>query len=350
MRVSHRYRRIFRYLLVCLMVACTPAREESYQFRVMSFGTWIDVTLYDASPAQIERLRERIKNDLNTMHHAWHAWRPGTLQNVNAQLATLKPFEVSPEILALIKQSKQLSERSEGLFDPAISKLIRLWGFHSDTPSDERKPPDPSMIQQLLAKHPSMADIDIHGTSVQSRNTEVCLDWGGYAKGYGLDRLMEVIRSEGVKHALVNAGGDLYAMGRHGDRPWRVAIRDPRGEGVIASLDLLDGERIFTSGDYERSFIYQGKRYHHIIDPRTGYPAEGAMATTVVHQGDGAEAEASAMALLIAGSKDWQRIAKRMGMRYVLLIDQEGVLHMNEAMKARLMFPEGNTRKMIIVK
>ena len=115
-----------------------------------------------------------------------------------------------------------------------------------------------------------------------STNPAVQLDLGGYAKGYALDVAAAILQAHGVKNALVNIGGNVIALGTHGDRPWRVGIQHPRKPGTLATLDLHDGEAIGTSGDYQRYFELDGKRYCHLIDPRTGHPAHGMQSVTVL--------------------------------------------------------------------
>jgi len=122
-----------------------------------------------------------------------------------------------------------------------------------------------------------MSDIHIDGTLVESHNSDVQLSLGAFAKGYAIDLAMEYLQSQGIENAVINAGGDLRVIGQHGERPWRIGIRHPREDGMIAWLDAEANESIFTSGDYERFYMHDGKRYHHTRDPRTGYHATGAI-------------------------------------------------------------------------
>jgi len=255
---------------------------------------------------------------------------------INGLLQTGIPFSVAPSTLPLIQRAQELSVASNGLFNPAIGKLIKLWGFQDDIRENEI-PPDNDKILELVNQHPAMSDIIINGITLQGKNPAVSLDFGAFAKGYGVDVGIKHLRDLGIHNAIINAGGDLRAIGKRGHRPWRIGIRDPRKEGVIASIDMGEDESIFTSGDYERFFEYEGKRYHHIIDPRTGYPAEHTRSVTVIHT-NGAEADAAATALFVAGPKEWHTIAKALNIKYVMLIDNNGVVHMNPAMAKRIQF------------
>jgi thiamine biosynthesis lipoprotein len=145
------------------------------------------------------------------------------------------------------------------------------------------------------------------------------------------------LQEAGIQHAVVNAGGDLRAIGQHGSRPWRVGIRHPRQEGILASVETSPDESIFTSGDYERYFDWQGKRYGHIIDPRTGYPAEGLSSVTVF--ADQADlADAAATALFVAGPKDWLPVARAMGVKGVMLVDEQGTVQITPGIRNRIHF------------
>ena len=192
-----------------------------------------------------------------------------------------------------------------------------------------------------------MTDIESKGITIHSRNPDVMLNFGAIAKGYAIDKSIERLKELNINNAIINAGGDLHAIGTHGDRPWAIGIRNPRKEGIIASLKIQNDESVFTSGDYERYFEFNGKRYHHIIDPRTGYPSAGTTSVTVIHS-DSSIADAASTALFIAGKDHWYAIAKEIGIKYVMLIDSEGNAYMNPAMKARIHFESETPPKIIL--
>ena len=314
----------------------TPAVKE-FNETVYTFGTLVEVTMINAEEDHATAAYNAILDDFSYMHTTWHAWKPNALARMNALLQTGASFSLAPSILPLITSAQTLSVQSEGLFNPTIGQLVKLWGFHSDERDEDTPPPMDDELSQLLSHAPSMSDIIIDGLSMHGKNKNIQLDFGGFAKGYAVDVAIEHLRELGIKNAIINAGGDLRAIGRHGDRPWHIGIRHPRQEGVFAAIDIEGDESVFTSGDYERFFENGGKRYHHIIDPRTGKPANQTRSVTVVHS-NGATADAAATALFVAGPKNWHRIAKSMGIKYVMLIDQQGRMHMNPAMAKRIRF------------
>ncbi len=144
----------------------------------------------------------------------------------------------------------------------------------------------PPRWAKLVAAKPSIADLTFKGRVVTAKNPAVALDFGGYLKGVALDRAAAIFKARGIGNALINIGGNVLALGKKGDQPWRVGIRHPRpeqaGGAPLATLELRDGEAIGTSGDYQRFFELDGRRYCHLIDPRSGAPATGTQALTVL--------------------------------------------------------------------
>jgi thiamine biosynthesis lipoprotein len=179
---------------------------------------------------------------------------------------------------------------------------------------------------------------------VRSNNKAAQLDLGGYAKGYALDRAAVILRKQGIHNALVNIGGNVLALGQRGKRPWRVGLQHPRKPGALAALELHDGEAIGTSGDYQRYFELDGKRYCHLIDPRSGYPAQGVQAATVLTRGPraGVLSDAVSKPLFIAGVDGWRVAAAQMNLHEAMLVDGQGNIHLTAALQKRLEFTDKN--------
>lgn len=315
---------------------------------LLLFGTFVEVTILDADAATAKQAMEKIKHDLEYLHYALHPWKSGPMGRTNQLLAVAGKFTANPSVIPAIKQAKALEQESLGYFNPALGRLIELWGFHDEF-GPEGPPPEAEAIQELVDQQPSMQSLRIDGVRIDNTNPAVQLDFGGFAKGYALDQAMQTLKQLGIENAIVNAGGDLNVIGRHGDRPWHIGIRHPRQrDAVIASIDVHDGESVYTSGDYERFFEYDGKRYHHLLDPRTGYPAMHTTSVTVIDT-QGAHADAAATALFIAGPEAWQRVARAMSLEFVMLIDSKGTVHLTDKMKARLRF-EVDTPNLEVVK
>jgi thiamine biosynthesis lipoprotein len=333
-------------LLLLLFAACSRT-PQSETVEIYVFGTLATITVWDAEPAARDAAIAEITQTFQQMHHEWHAWKPGPLVDINREIAAGEQgIGVLPSIASLISRSQQLYRQSDGLFNPAIGGLLNLWGFQGDD-RPNGPPPDKGAIARWVAAAPGMDDITLIDGTLSSSNKTVQLDFGAFAKGVAVDRAIEILRSHGVDNAIVNAGGDLRAIGSKGDTPWRVGIRHPQGKGVLAALVVKGDESIYTSGNYERYHEYEGVHYAHILDPRTGMPVSGITSVTVIHE-NGGIADAAATALVVAGVKDWHRIARQMGIHYAMLVDDAGTVYMNPAMQQRIEFT-GETPANIVV-
>jgi thiamine biosynthesis lipoprotein len=329
---------------VCLFLACLGLaaclREPNVQrAEFFVFGTVLDVSVQGVDRATANRAFAELQRDFQAMHRDWHAWEPGMLTRVNEAFAAGRSATANADIVELIRRSQQLETLSGGRLNPAIGALIGLWGFHTSDYPILGPPPPAEAIERLVERNPSSSDIRIDGLTLSSTNPAVQLDFGGIAKGYAVDRACERLIALGVGNAIVNAGGDLRAMGNHGDRPWRVAIRDPRG-GIIGSLETGADEAVFTSGNYERFRQHGAERYPHILDPRTGWPVQALSSVTVVAS-EGVLADAAATALTVAGPDEWIEVARALGLEQVLLVDAEGRAFLTPAMQRRVALVEG---------
>ena len=329
------WRGVFVAWLALAAVACSRP-PAPYEERILIFGTLVDLTIRGEEEAKAREAAAVLGRRFQEQHREWHAWEPSALTALNAAIARGESHTVPDHLLPLLRQSQSLDRESGGLFNPAIGGLIALWGFHSDE-RPNGPPPTPESIEAWRASTPSMADLTIDGNRVTSANPKVQLDLGGFAKGYAVDRAIEALRGMGIRNAIVNAGGDLRAIGDKQGEPWRVGVRHPQGTGVLAAIEVSGDESVFTSGNYERYNEHEGVRYAHILDPRTGRPVEGITSVTVIHD-NGAEADAAATALVVAGAERWWETARAMGIRYAMVVEESGTVHLNPAMRERVTF------------
>jgi len=331
--------------LALFFAAC--GKEPFYHEQAYVFGTQVDVSVYGEDEGKARQATAGVMHEFQRLHDMLHAWKPSELSELNAAIARGQSKQVSPELAAMLRDAAQVSAQSGGLFNPAIGGLIQAWGFQAD--DFKAVLPDERKIAALVKANPRMSDLVIRGQEVSSTNRAVKLDLGGYAKGYALDRAAQILKQQGIRNALINIGGNVMALGTHGRRPWRVGIQHPRRPGPIATLELHDGDAIGTSGDYQRYFELDGKRYCHIIDPRNGYPVQGVEAVTILTRGShaGLLSDAASKPLFIMGVKDWQAAARRMQLDDAMLIDGQGMVHLTEAMQKRLEFIDPSTPRQI---
>lgn len=326
-------------LLLCLFLAACAPQKEAYKRQFFSLGTLVEVSLWDVDDERAAEAVRRVEAVMNDAHVRWHAWEPSEITRLNEAIAEGRSLAVSPATATALTRARELAAASGQRFNPAIGGLIALWGFQSDDPP-HGPPPAQEAIDALLAAAPDMDALWIDGLRVGSDNPEVRLDLGAFAKGYAVDLAIAALRELGIENAIVNAGGDLRAIGSHGKRPWRIGIRQPadRSEGgILASVETRGDEAVFTSGNYERFFYFEGRRYHHILDPRDGFPAQHAVSVTVIGS-EGAATDAAVTALFVAGPAHWLEVAQNMGVTQAMLIDADMKIHMTPEMARRVQF------------
>ena len=331
------------FLLLLSFSGCDRDKEHSANLFV--FGTIVEIKVWGASREQAGRAFSEIQQMFGEMHRDWHAWEPGLLVEINQAFANGVTVTADPEIVEMIRVSQWAEEQSGGCFNPAIGGLVALWGFHTSDYPIIGPPPGQAEIDRILSHRPSTRDIQVDGLQLSSDNPFVQLDFGGIAKGYAVDLAVGRLRELGIGSAIVNAGGDLRAFGRHGERPWRVAVRRPGG-GTVGSVEVRGDEALFTSGNYERFRQDEQERYPHILDPRTGRPVRDVASATVISD-KGSVADAAATALIVAGLEGWAAVARSMGLDQVLIIDSAGRVYLTPAMESRVQFSDDPERTVV---
>ena len=325
-------------LFFSFFIASCSKPEPIYNTQSYVFGTLVDISIYGESEQQSREISSQINREFQQLHNRLHAWRPSEILNLNHAFSKGQtPVSIKPDIAAMIKYATAYSLQSNGLFNPAIGGLIESWGFHHD----EFKPVDvdKNKIAGLVTANPKMTDIVIENNKIYSTNSSVQLDLGGYAKGYALDLGLKILKANGVKNALINIGGNIIALGKHGNKPWRVGIQHPRQPNAIATLDLESGWAIGTSGDYQRYFELAGKRYCHIIDPTTGYPVQGMQAVTVLippQVNAGVISDVASKPIFISKPENRAAAAKAMQVENFMVIESPTSIYLSPAMAKRI--------------
>ncbi len=243
---------------------------------------------------------------------------------------TLEPVEVGPQFLELFALGQRISAETRGAFHMGLGGLIKLWDLGSVSP----RVPSEAEIKQVLPASTDTLTV-INTNRVRRLSPAVQLDLGGIAKGFAVDRALEVLASAGLESASINAGGDIGLLGGHGERPWRIGIQHPREAGELLATIDLKGEAIVTSGDYERAFMLNGVRYHHIFDPQTGYPARNCQSVSVVAQSV-AEADALATAAFVLGPEEGLRMLEEVSGVEGLIVAADGTIETTSGLKDQI--------------
>jgi thiamine biosynthesis lipoprotein len=274
-------------VLACLAAAPGTTGSEPHAFRREGqvMGTIVTFTAWTADEDTAERAFEKAMGELQRMDRLMTDWKregqpESDVVRIN-EAAGKHAVKVSPDTLAVIAASLDMSRRSEGTFDITFAAMRGLWKFDEDL--EKRVPPKDQIEQRKKLINWKDVVVDAKATTVKLRRQGMRLGLGGIAKGYAVDRAAAILREAGLKDFMVQAGGDLYVAGDKRGKPWMVGIKDPRGtarDQYFAVAPIRD-HAFSTAGDYERSFVQNGKRYHHIIDPRTGYPATASRSVTI---------------------------------------------------------------------
>lgn len=231
-----------------------------------------------------------------------------------------------PEVVALIAQAVEVSRLSAGAFDITVFPLVELWGFYGAA----SRQPAPGEIAAALRKI-GWQNIVIANGRVTKKNAELKIDLGAIAKGYAVGAAAEALRANNIHDALIDAGGDIYALGKLNNKPWQVGIRHPRARGILGRLDLSDLS-VATSGDYAQFFIKGRARYHHIFDPRTGYPATNLASVSVIGR-DAALADAWSTALFVMGPEKGMRLVAASTNLAAIMITAAGQVLLSPGLK-----------------
>jgi len=245
-------------------------------------------------------------------------WEPKSeISRVNNN-AGIKAIPVGKELYSVIESAMGVSEASHGAFDITFQALHGLWDFHSLSP----KIPDPAAVKARV-KLVDYRQVHLNATdhSVMLANEGMKMGLGGIAKGYAVDAASRILQERGFHNHLVVAGGDLYASGRKKSRLWKIGVRSPKHPGMYATLEVQD-EGVATSGNYERFFIKDGVRYHHILDPKTGMPARG-LASVTVDAKNAMLADAYATAIFVLGKKQGLELARSDSSVETLVFDDQ---------------------------
>ena len=309
-------------ILLLNLSGCTQAAQDVRETRFL-LGTLVEFTIHTKNK---QTALEAISKAAQVMRQVENAFTiygdvDNTVKQFN-QADVGQAVRLAPEVDKLLLQSINIHQQSDGAFDPTLGILNKLWGFSGEHPV--RQPPTDSQIRHALAQSGAQ-HIQKTGQGWVKDVQGLALDFGAIAKGYAIDQGIQVFKQYGFTQAIINAGGDMRILGKHGDKPWRIAIRHPRGSQPLGWLRVEHDTSIVTSGDYERFYIYQGQRYHHILNPETGKPAKKSQSVTVIAP-TATLADAWSTALFVLGSEQGLKMLKGQEKLDVLWVNADASL------------------------
>jgi len=264
-------------VMAILLGAARPVHADWYRDAQDIMGTRVQAELWHHDAAAAQDLLDAVMAEMRRIDHAYSTHRDTSELSVLNRQAAQGWATVSDELYDLLERSRRVAELSEGAFDVTYASVGRYYDYRAG------KRPDAERFREAVeAIDYRYVELDPEGPRVRYAHPLVYVDLGGIAKGYAVDRCIELLRRAGVEQASVSAGGDSYILGDRRGQPWRVGIRDPRNEDAMAAVLPLTDTAVSTSGDYERFFEEDGVRYHHILDPATGRSARDSWSVTIL--------------------------------------------------------------------
>jgi len=300
-----------------------------------SMGTVIRITAWTADEARAVAAIEQALGEFDRLDRLMTTWTSDSeVSRINAAAGDGKPVAVGDEVLDCIERGLAASRLSDGTFDLTVGSFSGVWKFDED--NDGTIPEAGLVAERRKLVNWRDVIVDHAKKTVRLRRAGQRITLGGIAKGYAVDKAAAVLRRAGFENFIVQAGGDMLVSGRKGDRRWRVGIRDPRGarDAFFAAAEVED--RTFsTSGDYERFTVKDGRRYHHILDPRTGYPATACRSVTIMAK-DAVTAEVMSKIVFIWGAERGLRLVEKTPDVEAVVVDGENRVHVSRGLKDKL--------------
>jgi thiamine biosynthesis lipoprotein len=319
------------------LAATAPFSPERVELFEQAMGTKIHFVTHTTPALTKEKMQEAFAAavaEIRRLEALMTTWQPiSELSRINAGAGSWQ--SASPETFEVFQKSRWASDLSGGAFDVTFYALNGVWKF-GDAAEEKPTLPDPRLIRSKLA-HVDYRHVELDPTGKVRLAPGSSVDFGGIAKGYAVDKAASMLRQRGVTSFLLQAGGDLYGAGTKPDSTrWSSGIRDPRSadEQFFAVLDL-ENHAFSTAGDYARSFILNGKRYHHIIDPKTGYPATACRSVTVWAK-DAFTADALDDAVFILGPEQGLQLIESQPDVGAVIVDAHNKVWISERLKDRV--------------
>uniref|UniRef100_A0A7V1EIT3 FAD:protein FMN transferase n=1 Tax=candidate division WOR-3 bacterium TaxID=2052148 RepID=A0A7V1EIT3_UNCW3 len=297
----------YKVIFIFVFIFCAP-KEKEYNYKNIVMGGPCEIKFYCPDKTVAQRVLSEIDLELKYLDSLLNYFSPNSLvSRINREHRAQLPEDIKPVFLL----SDSISRLTNGVFDISIAPLLEIWGFYSN----QKKIPAQVEINRAK-KFVDYRKITIKRDSIFIPES-MKVDLGGIAQGFAADRVSGIMRMYKIKSAVINIAGEIYALGNSPKkRPWVVGIKNPRGDGVIEKVGVIDGA-LSTSGDYEKFFIIDGIRYAHIIDPRTGYPAQNYASVTIFAE-SATFADGIATAVSVMGAREGKKFLDSLGIKGII--------------------------------
>ena len=317
----------FRWLLRSLILTINLAHAQWFEHSASSMTTRVELYFWSDDSTQAERLTEQVFRAIDKVAVDMSRYRDDSELSAVNRGAAEQPIALSKELFFVLKQAQHVSDLSSGAFDITFASAGYLYDFRNAV-----QPSVALLNPQLKNINYRFVVLDDKTQTVRFERPGIMVDLGGIAKGYAVDRGMEVLIAAGIRHARLSAGGDMRLLGDKRGRPWLVGIKDPRSENQQAVTLPLADVAISTSGDYERFFIDdQGERIHHILSPKTGRPAQGIQSVTVIGN-DATTTDGLSTAVFVLGVERGLELVNKLPGIDAIIIDSQRKMHFSKGL------------------
>ena len=324
-------RRLLQHSIALWLLFLPPgsALAEWYTEQAAIMGTAINVELWHDNEQLGRALTDAVMAEMNRIDELMSTYKPDSeLSYINAH-ASEGPVTASSELLKLIIRALYNSVVTAGAFDITYASAGQYYDNRAG-----KKPSNAQLQNALTAKNYRHVKIDPQRSTIEFMRPGVRIDLGGIAKGYAVDRSIDLLKQAGVSNAIVSAGGDTRVIGKRWDRSWKIGIRNPRQRDSIASMVPLENSAISTSGDYERYFEEDGVRYHHILNPGTGKSTDEIQSSSIIGA-DATDTDALSTSVFVLGVQQGIQLINALPGTEAIIIDNKGRMHYSDGL-ARL--------------
>jgi thiamine biosynthesis lipoprotein len=338
-RVRMAARRIRRFAgalvalgMLALLTACDNSAPGPQSETELVLGTTVSITIYDEVPSgAFEEAFARVSEIEARMSTSEEDYDSTELLEVNRS-AGMSPVEVSDDTFHVVQTGLRYAEITNGLFDITIEPLVNLWGIGTE---DEQIPSEQEVRELLPLVDYRNVELDAEANTIFLTQEGMGLDVGGIAKGYAADEVARILQEKGVEHALLDFGGNILTVGKKPEgSKWRIGIQSPgRGRGQYLGIATTGPQTIVTSGNYERFFMNDGTRYHHILDPRDGFPARPGLSSVTVLTQQSMAADALSTGLYVMGLEEGMRFAEDMEQIEAIFVTKDQGVYLSSGLQ-----------------
>lgn len=301
--------------------------DEPYTREEVLLDTLVTIKAYGANKQHVEKTVDQAMREIQAVDEMMNVYDPGSeisRTNRKANRSAGKKVHISADLTQVIAISKEYYGNTGGAFDLSVAPVMKLWGFN-----EKPSVPRPQELQKVLPLvNMKNVQVDRTDNTIRFKQPGTALDLGGVAKGYAVDKAVSVLKSNDIKSALVTTGSTTTVIGQKpGDTPWTIGIKNPRKENATIGILKPANKSISTSGDYQSYFVKDGKRYHHILDPKTGQPSRKCMSVTVITSKSCTEADILSTAFFIMGYPKSLELLRKIDDTDAVIVDAQGKVH-----------------------